>query len=448
MKKKFTVMAILCGLLIVNNPVYADNTQLMQLFDILYKKGTLTQEEYQLLRNTAQEPKTKESVPFTEVKTTGGLKVTSPDGAYEFNLGGRIQADAGFWGDDRTDNASGTELRRARIDFSGKIERDWKFKLAYDFANNEVEDKSAYVAYDGWGGGTIKAGLYSPPFTLSDATGSLHSMFMEEPMIVSAFKPDDRISLGVESGGDNWSAQMAIFGEGPAANSVDDEANGVSARVTWAPIIDKTSLLHLGAGMVYQTPDSVNEGTTDRNGNGITGENVTTARFRSRPEAHVNMGRFVDTKAIYNVVYYNSYGLELAAMRGPLSFEGEYIATNISRNGGQPDLLMGGYYGSLGWFLTGESRTYKAKSGSFDRIKPLNNFDWKKGGTGAWEIATRYSTLDLTDENVVGGKEKNITFGVNWYLTPQLRIMTNYVMVNTDTNENPHLIQTRIQLDF
>ncbi|MBF0162769.1 MAG: hypothetical protein HQL88_10840 [Magnetococcales bacterium] len=458
------------GALLMANAAGADNAHLMQLIEILHKKGTLTQEEYQLLRNAATTPPaesaqatppaavappaataSKAAEPAVTVSSEGGLKVKSQDGASEFTVGGRVQVDGGFYRDDRADHANGTELRRARLDVGGKIEKDWKFKLAFDYADNAVEDKAAYIAYGGWKAATLKAGLFTPPFTLSEAGSSLFGIFMEEAMLVNAFKPDDRIGIGLESSGDHWSAQMAIFGEGGASNDVDDEGSGASARLTWAPIAEKGRLLHLGGTVIYQTPDSAAEAGTDRNGNRVTTDNVTVARFRARPEAHVGTVRMVDTRTLYNVDSWTSYGLESAAVWGPFSVEGEYVVTQLARDLRQPDLRFGGYYGSVSWFPTGESRNYEVKSGGFDRVKPLENFNLKTGGTGAWELAARYSHLDLADKNVDGGEESNVTFGINWYLNPHLRMMANYVLADAfrgGRHDEPNLLESRVQVDF
>ena len=49
------------------------------------------------------------------------------------------------------------------------------------------------------------------------------------------------------------------------------------------------------------------------------------------------------------------------------------------------------------------------------------------GGGGAWEVVGRWSYLDLNDANIEGGRLNDLTFGVNWYLTPYMRLMANMV---------------------
>ncbi|MDR6306728.1 phosphate-selective porin [Nitrobacter vulgaris] len=49
------------------------------------------------------------------------------------------------------------------------------------------------------------------------------------------------------------------------------------------------------------------------------------------------------------------------------------------------------------------------------------------GGIGAWEIAARYSYMDLNDNLVFGGKQNNVTVGLNWYLNDNMRVMFNWI---------------------
>ena len=62
---------------------------------------------------------------------------------------------------------------------------------------------------------------------------------------------------------------------------------------------------------------------------------------------------------------------------------------------------------------------------------------------GAWELALRYSTLDLNDfqNGVFGGEEHNITAAVNWYPNTNIRFSSNVTFVNNDelaTAGSPH----------
>ena len=108
-------------------------------------------------------------------------------------------------------------------------------------------------------------------------------------------------------------------------------------------------------------------------------------------------------------------------------------------SGSDPDLSGGYIYGS--WFVTGESRSYKG--GTFGRTKAEN----------AWELAARWSTIDLEDGSVTGGEEDNITLAVNYYVNPYLRFMFNYIMVDADPTaggiqDEPNIYMVRAAMDF
>ena len=61
-------------------------------------------------------------------------------------------------------------------------------------------------------------------------------------------------------------------------------------------------------------------------------------------------------------------------------------------------------YAFVSYFLTGENRPYNRKMGVFDRVKPYEDFfrvrtcDGNVGtGHGAWELAYRFSYIDMLD---------------------------------------------------
>jgi len=71
-----------------------------------------------------------------------------------------------------------------------------------------------------------------------------------------------------------------------------------------------------------------------------------------------------------------------------------------------------------------------------------------KGGWGAWEIAGRYSTIDLNDNNEYGGELRDITLGVNWYMENNLKLMFNYIQYDADNYNDDTIFQTRLQWFF
>jgi phosphate-selective porin len=111
-----------------------------------------------------------------------------------------------------------------------------------------------------------------------------------------------------------------------------------------------------------------------------------------------------------------------------------------------------GVYGQASYILTGEQHPYEAKNGVFGAPIPAHPFSFRTfRGLGAWEVAARLSHLDLNDGYIQGGRETNVTLGVNWYLNENVRMALNYVHgeIGRDTYEGAmDAVQWRMQLDL
>ena len=87
-------------------------------------------------------------------------------------------------------------------------------------------------------------------------------------------------------------------------------------------------------------------------------------------------------------------------------------------------------------------------------ITPHRNFDPSKGGWGAWELVARYSYINLNNSSggINGGKEDNVTLGLNWYPHTNLRFMFNYIRVNATNSSveggHANIYQARFQFAF
>jgi phosphate-selective porin OprO/OprP len=365
------------------------------------------------------------------------VNVSSDDGKFEMELGGRIQVDGAWYDEDNVDldGENGTEFRRARLFVKGTMYDVWDYKAQYDFAGNETTLKDVYIRYTGFPF-KITVGQFKQPFSLEELTSSKYITFMERAMPVDAFATSRRIGVGASHASDHWTFAASLYGREEGDDTDGDQGYGAGARLTWAPWNEKGRVLHLGAAGAWEDPNDNN------------------VRFRTRFETHKTSTRLVDTGNIPDPDSFTRYGAEAATVLGPFSLQGEYIGVAASSND-ESDPDFNGWYVYGSWFLTGESRAYK--KGAFSRVTPKSTVG-KGGGIGAWELAVRYSTIDLDDADTLGGEEDNITIGVNWYATKYVRFMANYVMadaspvsVDVDPNredDDPNVFQVRAQIDF
>jgi phosphate-selective porin OprO/OprP len=96
-----------------------------------------------------------------------------------------------------------------------------------------------------------------------------------------------------------------------------------------------------------------------------------------------------------------------------------------------------GGYAEVGYFITGETRGYKA--GRFDRTKVLHPFN--DGGWGAFQINGRVDYLDLSDrvagttslasaDYVNGGRQTAYQLSAIWNPTDYVRFIAQYSHIN------------------
>ncbi|RLA25096.1 MAG: porin, partial [Gammaproteobacteria bacterium] len=340
-----------------------------------------------------------------------GFRVETADKAFKFKMGGRIQLDTNFSAnanDFDPNPTEGFEVRRARLYAAGTVWNDFDYKAQFDFAGNKVSIKDLFVKYTGLDWFNITVGNQKQTISQELQESSNDIMFTERSVVSSLTAPlfDRALGVRLDSSGKNWSAQFG--GYGSSINKSQTGSWGVTSRGTFAPIMTKTHLLHLGASVGYR---NLNDG-------GV--------RFKYET-TNLSSLYFTDTaKSIVNVDGTTLAGFDAAYMFGPFSVQGEYAHTWLSRNNDLNGLDFGAYYVQAAWTLSGESRTYKGSQGKFKRLKPANPFSWQKGTWGAWELATRIDGNDLNSGDIVGGEETALTIALNWYLNRNIRLMADY----------------------
>ena len=396
---------------------------------------------YSEIKESAKEQEKPKDDDFRVFYKTG-LNFESGDGNFKVKLGGRIHDDWLWWlePDDDVEDAvgrldEGTEFRRARLFTSGTLFERVEFKAQYDFTDGDADFKDLWLGVKGIPiVNHIRVGQMKEPFGLEELTSSNTITFMERSTASEAFAPSRNTGLMVfdtalEDDRLWWGAGVFRdtddFGDDPGGGEFN-----ITAHLTGLPYWedDGKKMIHLGAAV------SRREANENR------------LRRRSRPEIH-NGPRFVDTG---NFAADDEFlaGLEGALVYDGFSLQGEWMIDAVNRERPSDDVTFTGGYIQASFWITGEHRPYKRSDGAFDRVKPIENFLGKEEGVGAWEVAIRWSTLDLTDDVIAGGELDGWTLGVNWHLNPQARWMLNLVVPDLDDVGTSSAMMMRFQIDF
>lgn len=389
-----------------------------------------------------------------------GIHLEGPQEKIKIRIGVSAKFDAGrLDADDQLGRAfpdfvgQTTNLRSLRGNFLTTFFDTMDWRLVFEFANQQQIKENSFgltgkIPFLGY----VRAGYMKEPFSLEELTGWTHFTFMEKALPTWTFAPGSNLGIRMQNAawddrltwslGGFWNVQSAE-NVGDARDQID-QANGydLTMRLTGLPWYeeDGRSLLHLGLGYSHRFPSG--------------GSQNVELKYATRPETYLISDNLVNTEK-FSVTQIDLFNLEMAAVFGPLSYQAEGFYSIPAGASGETYHFWGAYgFGS--YFLTGENRPYNKREGLFSGIKPKHDFRPLEGKWGAWELAVRYSYIDLNDRNIQGGKEGNFTMGLNWYFNSYLQVMFNYIQARVDDRgSSPRIgsgkadiFQTRFQVAF
>jgi len=427
-------------------PAHANNEAMIDLLKVLRDKGTISAEDYNMLKNAAAADKEMAESQKAEIKkeveeatanmpnitTDGKLVVADKAGNWEFQPIGRvmwdaISADADTGNED--DDAEGTELRRARLGFQGSI-YNMGYKFEADFAGGDASIKDAYVSYGNKLTDTtkygVKLGQSHIPFGLNTKISSKYMSFMDRPWFAdSDISParESGVVAGINDKDYKWALSAGLTNGELDGGETQNNGSTFAVRGSFVPYMASSNqLVQVGAGFL-----------TKGGGDDF--------RFRQRLVSHIDGDRPLDTGTISDFDGADAFSVDAMGVFGSFHAMAEYLDYSIERETAD-DIDVDGYAVEAGYFLTGES--LKWKKGYTSGISPKSKY-------GAWQVAARFESLEIDDELAGVDEGDKWTVGINYYPTKNTRLMLNYDKVTdlkvngVDTDAEPSALKFRAQ---
>ena len=328
------------------------------------------------------------------------------------------------------------DFRRLEAFAQGTIDHHLRYSLSFNFGADAgfgdifVEGREHGLNVFGYRVGQFRLGSFQEPFSFERMMSSYYTGFLERSLPVWTFTPGSNLGYMVFDTSKNkrftWAVGFFSWGQADESNA-SNSVLSVTSRITWLPVYRDggRSLLHIGGSF----------STRDPNGD---------TRYRSRPEARfVNF--LVDT-GDFSASRIKLYGVELVGVRGPLSFQSELIASQVSGTEIGSATFWGGYV-QVGWFITGEHKSYDTGLGVFSRVIPRQESQgiFRKRPGGGLELTGRISNVDLDEGSITGGQMTDFSFGVNWYLSSTSAVKLNYINSNVKDQGRANIILLRYQ---
>ena len=336
--------------------------------------------------------------------------ITFEQGDFKLNIGGRLHVDAAVFDDPALAQTGLTDVavRRARIEVSGEIGDVVKFRVDHEFAGNSKGWRNVWLAVTPTENTDIRGGNMIPPFSGEDLQSSNTIPFVERSL-ASSLAPG--FGLGGKAGvnGKRWSINAGWFTDGLAADDgrQAERGRGVVGRVTVLPVSNGDTRLHLALAGEHRTFKL--------------GEAL---GFSADPGSTL-APNVMSSGTLTNLDKLTAWNAEAGVSFGPLLVQAQALGMRLTSSVAAPDLHFNGQTVQASWMVTGEHQDYSRSTGNF--LGP----DLKRRGL-AFELAARYSRLDLQDGLFDRGVGSAYTGAVNFYIWRNVRLSADFTHSKVD----------------
>lgn len=335
----------------------------------------------------------------------------------------------------------GGYLRRARLGGEGTFAGGFAYRAMFDLGGDarpgDPRVYEVWVSYNRWAPYVLAIGAFAPLAAgMEDATSADSTLFLERASPANLARNlaggEGRLALTLRRSSPRWMAALSLTG--PVIDHPPDNAprGAVVGRFSYALGRYDGFSIHLGASGSYAVVPP------HRSAEAPEGFPF---QLKDTPEVSVDNTALIDTGVI-PASHASVLGLEFAAQRQQFLVQAEAFRFGVDRKAGLgSDPVFYGYYVQGSWILTGERRRFDPSRAAFWFPKP--NRPLGQGGWGAWELAVRFSRMDLNFDagdaglppppgGVRGGDQRILSAALEWYPRPRVRLMLEGLRISVD----------------
>lgn len=415
----------------------------------LDQKVRILQRQREIEAEAAEERK-KTASQFTAGKE--GFSWKSADGDFVLRLRGYVQLDGRFFSQDTPAGTDTFLMRRVRPIFEGTVFKIFDFRVMPDFGLGTSVLQDGYVEARFSPALRLRAGKFKPPVGLERLQSATDLVFVERAQPTNLVPNRD---VGVQLGGDLAEARVqyavGVFNGVPDGGSEDLDNNDdkdVAARLFFQPFVaGKNAVSGLSFGIAASTGDQA--GTVAEPGLPAfrTAGQVTFFSYRSDATA---AGTTVADGTRQRLSPQATFYL------GPFGLLAEYVTSKqgVRRGTERAELTNSSWQAAASWVIGGNA--------SYRGVTPKKPFSGFGSGPGAFELAVRYSRLEVDRDafpffaNPLSAARTARAWGlgVNWWANRNVRFLTSYELTTFDggaaAGDRPdeRVLFTRFQVAF
>jgi phosphate-selective porin OprO/OprP len=362
----------------------------------------------------------------------GQIKVKTESGDMNVRFMGRTNFDAGTFvasSDDNLKEHNGIAMNDTRLGVLANFDEKFSAKIEICYASKAISFRDLWIGYKLNDNSTITAGNHFQPYGAKPL--GLSYKFVEDASTDLAFCPARKIGVSYAYTSDPFNLTAGLFSDGNVDNGKNiDKGWSAAAKAIFRPIIDETTVLHIGlAPMFVQSPNAVS----------FTGSIPTT----------VVTNKLIGT-ANLNPDNYLRMEAEAIFISGKLYVEGHYMAASLNSfdvavkdtagnvvSTDSYNAYVDGFYAQASFLIKGDQQNYNKKTGLAANASPKS-----------LEVLARVSHLNLDADHVKAGQQTDFTVGLNYFFNKNLNLKLNAIYATVKDGENYTMVQSRLQFSF